>query len=246
MHAHAQGCAIGKATLAGALVLALAGCGSKQDATAAGTPPTPAAAPAAPVSTAPITHTGRGLRGQAVMGKDGFGIVPCGESMQRIMEISPSAKPFLDKYLAGGAHEFFVEAEGRDLDNGHVYVTRFHRLYSEGPGCKAQLDPTAFVAWGNEPFWAATDTGGSLRLERPGAEPLLAQRSEVREESGAWIVEGEAGGNGLLSLRLAPGFCSDGMSDALYAWSATASFGGTELKGCGFPGFERVSSSAPR
>jgi len=209
-------------------------------------PPVPSAAAtvaSAPVSTAPITHRGRGLRGQAVLGKDGYGIVPCGESAQRIMEISPSAKPFLDKFLAGGAHEFFVEAEGQDLDNGHVFVSRFHRLYSQGPGCKAQLDPTAFVAWGNEPFWAATDAGGSLRLERPGADPLLAQRSEVREDHGDWIVEGETGA-GMLSLRLAPSFCSDGMSDALYAWTATASIKDEQLKGCGFPGFERVMQAA--
>jgi len=41
-------------------------------------------------------------------------------------------------------------------------------------------------------------------------------------------------------VRLAPGLCRDGMSDALYAWSATASFEGKQLKGCGFPGFERA------
>jgi len=235
----AQGSAI-RPALAGALSLLLAACGAKSAPAPAAAPAAPAAAPA---STAPITHAGHGLRGQAVLGKDGYGIVPCGESAQRIMEISPSAKPFLDKYLAGGAHEFFVEAEGRDLENGHVYVTRFHRLYSEGPGCKAQLDPAAFVAWGNEPFWAATDAGGSLRLERPGADPLIARSNDVREEKGEWIVEGETEG-GTLSLRLAPGFCSDGMSDALYAWTAVAKAGDLELKGCGFPGFERVSESA--
>ena len=216
--------------------LILAACGKEAPA------PDPAATPA-PASTAPapspaaITHRGRGLRGKAIMGKDGYGIVPCGEQAQRIMEISLSAKPFLDKYLEGGAREFFVEAEGRDLDNGHVYVTRFHRLYSEGPGCEAQLDPHAFVAWGNEPFWAASDTGGGLRLERPGAEALVASSSEARAENGEWIVDGQTP-SGLLSLRLVPGACSDGMSDALYAWSATATFGTTTLKGCGFPGFE--------
>ena len=231
--------------VAATLALALGACKRGADAPEApSTTATPAVA-STPASTAPITHVGRGLRGQAVLGKDGYGIVPCGEGSQRIMEISPSAKSFLDKYLAGGAHEFFVEAEGRDLDNGHVFVTRFHRLYSEGPGCKAQLDPSAFVAWGNEPFWAATDAGGTLRLERPGAEPMIAQRSDVREADGEWIVEGETAA-GTLSVRLAPGFCSDGMSDALYAWTASASFAGQQLKGCGFPGFERHTGGAAR
>jgi uncharacterized membrane protein len=199
-----------------------------------------AAAATPPPSPAVITHHGRGLRGKAIMGKDGYGITPCGEQAQRIMEIAPDAQPFLDTYLKGGAHEFFVEAEGEDMDNGHVRVTRFHRLYSEGPGCEAQLDPNAFVAWGNEPFWAASDTGGGLRLERPGADALVASNSEARAENGEWVVEGQTA-KGTLSLRLVPGECRDGMSDALYAWSASAHFGDTELKGCGFPGFERVS-----
>ena len=37
-------------------------------------------------------------------------------------------------------------------------------------------------------------------------------------------------------LRLSPGFCSDGMTDSLYAWNATVRWGGQELKGCGFRG----------
>ena len=219
----------------------VSGCQRQQAAPAAAdAAPAPAAAAPAP-SPAAITHRGHGLRGKAVVGKDGYGITPCGESAQRIMQVSPSAKPFLDKFLAGGAHEFFVEAEGQDVDEGHVFVTRFHRLYSEGPGCEAQLDPTAFVAWGNEPFWAASDAGGSLRLERPGAEGLVASDSQARVENGEWVVEGQTA-SGPLSLRLKPGYCSDGMSDALYAWSAIARFGDTELKGCGFPGFERKTA----
>ena len=217
----------------------LAACGDQPQApTQDAAPAVAAAASVPPASPAAITRRGRGLRGNAIMGKDGYGITPCGEPEQRIMEIAPGEKAFLDAYLEGGAREFFVEAEGRELDNGHVFVTRFHRLYSEGPGCDAQLDPTAFVAWGNEPFWAASDAGGTLRLERPGAEPLLATRSEARAEGGEWIVEGQTS-SGTLSLRLVPGHCRDGMSDALYAWSAVAQFGDTELKGCGFPGFER-------
>jgi uncharacterized membrane protein len=218
-------------------ILLLGACSKPEPAPA---PVETAAAATPPPSPAVITHHGRGLRGKAILGKDGYGITPCGEQAQRIMEIAADAQPFLDTYLKGGAHEFFVEAEGEDMDNGHVRVTRFHRLYSEGPGCEAQLDPNAFVAWGNEPFWAASDTGGGLRLERPGADALVASNSEARAENGEWVVEGQTA-KGTLSLRLVPGECRDGMSDALYAWSASAHFGDTELKGCGFPGFERVS-----
>jgi uncharacterized membrane protein len=219
--------------------LCAAGCGKLASPAADEAPAPVAASVAPPPSPAAITHHGLGLRGRAVLGKDGYGITPCGESGQRIMEIDPAAQPFLDAYLKGGAHEFFVEAEGQVLDDGHARVTRFHRLYSQGPGCEAQLDPDAFVAWGNEPFWAASDAGGGLRLEQPGADSLTATDSEARSEKGEWIVEGHTA-KGLLSLRLVPGLCRDGMSDALYGWSATASFGDKQLKGCGFPGFERA------
>ena len=94
-----------------------------------------------------------------------------------------------------------------------------------------------FAAFGTEPFWAAIDAGDALRLERPGADPLVAQPRTMREEAGSWIVEGETG-SGVLSLRLSPGFCSDGMSDSLYAWTAVVQMPDGELKGCGFRGSE--------
>jgi uncharacterized membrane protein len=198
----------------------------------------PVATPVAPPeSPAAITHEGRGLRGVAVVGKDGYGITRCGEKTQQIMQMTPEAKPFLDKFLAGGAHQFFVEAEGRDLDSGHVMVTRFHRLYSKGPGCEAKLDPSAFVAFGINPVWAASDSGGALRLESVGTDAMVATDSDAHSEKGEWIVEGQTP-KGLLTVRLVPGECHDGESDALYAWTATAHFGDKELKGCGFPGFE--------
>jgi len=225
--------------MVGAILL---GACSKPEAPAAVEAPTAATTPAAE-SPAAITHHGRGLRGLAVVGKDGYGITRCGEQAQQVMEMTPGAKLFLDKFLAGGAHEFFVEAEGEDQDNGHVMVTRFHRLYSKGPGCEAQLDPSAFVAFGINPVWAASDSGGALRLESVGTEAMVATSSDARSEKGEWVVEGPTA-KGLLTVRLAPGECRDGQSDALYAWSATAHFGDKELKGCGFPGFERIAKGA--
>jgi putative lipoprotein len=200
-------------------------------------PPAPAAPAAAPASTAPALPGVKPLRGNAVLGKDGIGIVPCGESSQRIAEIAPEAQPFLDKYLEGGAKEFFVEGEAVPAAGGHLRVLRFHRLYSEGPGCDAPLDSMRFAAWGNEPFWAAVDAGEALRIERLGSEPMVAQPRTFREDGADWLVEGQSSA-GLLRLRLSPGFCSDGMSDSLYAWTATVTVGKDTLKGCGFRGSE--------
>jgi putative lipoprotein len=219
---------------AGALVFAamlLASCAKTAPA------PVGAAAAPAPAPALPPDNGEKPLRGNAVLGKDGIGIVPCGETAQRILEISPSAQPFLDKYLEGGAHQFFVEAQAEPAGDGKLRVLRFHRVYSEGPGCKAPLETMRFAAWGNEPFWAAVDAGDALRLERLGAEPLLAQPRSARQDGQDWVVEGQSSA-GLLSLRLSPGFCSDGMTDSLYAWTATVSYGKEQIKGCGFRGSE--------
>lgn len=225
--------------LASTCLAALAGCDKAPAPASAEAIPassTTVAAVAAPPVVPPVpAASSTRLRGNAVMGKDGYGIVPCGESAQRIMEISPEAQPFLDKFLEGEAREFFVEAESETATDGRVRVLRFHRLYTEGPGCEAPLGDMAFAAWGNEPFWAVVNAKEALRLERPGETPVLAQPIEWREEAGGWIVEGDSA-SGRLSLRLAPGFCSDGMSDALYAWTATARLGDAEFKGCGFAG----------
>jgi uncharacterized membrane protein len=210
------------------IVVLLCACGARQE---AAPPPVVVAKPAPPPAQAPALE----LRGQAVLGKDGYGIVPCGEQDQRILEVAPAQQAFLDKFLEGGAREFFVEAQAESTGDGRVRVLRFHRLYTEGPGCNAPLNSMRFAAWGNEPFWAAVDAGEALRLERPGAEPLVAQPRSTREEGGDWIVEGRTSA-GPLSLRLSPGFCSDGMTDSLYAWNATVRWGDEELKGCGFRG----------
>ena len=63
----------------------------------------------------------------------------------------------------------------------------------------------------------------------------MAQPRKMREEAGSWIVEGQTSA-GAISLRLSPGFCSDGMTDTLYAWNATVHWADQELKGCGFRG----------
>jgi uncharacterized membrane protein len=64
---------------------------------------------------------------------------------------------------------------------------------------------------------------------------MVATDSDAHVENGEWVVEGEIA-TGKLRLRLTPGFCSDGMSDTLYAWSATVEAPDLQLKGCGFRG----------
>ena len=56
----------------------------------------PNALPPPPIDTAPVATTPTGsteqrVRGTGVMGKDGYGITPCGESSQRMADFGPEA-----------------------------------------------------------------------------------------------------------------------------------------------------------
>jgi putative lipoprotein len=216
-------------------LLVLAGCTRL----AAGGPDqvAPAAAPAATrAATAPTPPAQRQrLRGQALMGKDGYGITLCDETRQRIVEFDPAAQAVLDKFLAGGAREFFLDGWGSSGANGHLRMARLERAYSEGPGCKETADGAVFQARGNEPFWSLTARAGQLSLQRPGQPALLAPYTAPELGDAGFSVAAQTSA-GRLDLSVSAGPCSDGMSDAVYGWNAELRLGQQRFKGCAFAG----------
>jgi putative lipoprotein len=175
------------------------------------------------------------LRGNAVMGKDGYGLVPCGETAQRIVFFEADTKPMLDAFLTGGAHEFFVDGWAVEAATGKARILRIERLYSEGPGCAEALGGVVFVARGNEPFWSARAGVDGVIVERPGSAPLKGEFTGVRDDGAERVIE-TGTSEGALALRLAPGRCSDGMSDTVYGWSAQLTLGDQAFRGCAFAG----------
>lgn len=175
------------------------------------------------------------LRGNAVMGKDGYGLVPCGETAQRIVFFETDAKPLLDAFLAGGAREFFVDGWAIDAAAGKARVLRLERVYSEGPGCDEALGGVVFVARGTEPFWSVRAGMDGVRLERPDHAPLDAEFTGVSEQGLDRIIAASTA-EGALALRLTPGQCSDGMSDTVYGWTAQLTLGEEAFRGCGYAG----------
>lgn len=84
-----------------------------------------------------------------------------------------------------------------------------------------------YRAIGTEPFWAVSIAGGSAVLERPDHPP--ATYAVARIDNGGsvnWTGDG-------FSLRIAPGPCSDGMSDAIWSDSVQVAIATGTLKGCG-------------
>lgn len=207
-------------------------------ATAPTAPEAAAAAPtpAAPVpAAAPVTIPEERLRGQLVIGKDGYGITLCGEQTQRIVGLGPQANALVGAMAESGAREFFVDGFGTVTAGTGQNIARIERATTEGPGCETVAPPFLFKALGTEPFWAVTIAEGMLRLERLDATPLSGDfagtpmRGDKRQFS-TTTSEGPV----LVKFERTP--CSDGMSDSRYAWTARLTFEGKEWQGCAYAG----------
>lgn len=88
-----------------------------------------------------------------------------------------------------------------------------------------------FQALGNEPFWSVFVESGRLRYTTPEnikGTDFPAKRS-VEGEAQVWTGTFEGSP---FTLRIAPGTCSDGMSDTVYAYTAMVAFAGQTLQGC--------------
>lgn len=186
---------------------------------------------------APASATrGTRLRGQMVLGKDGFGITPCGESVQRIASFDSATQVFVDRFLAGGAHEFFIDAWAAQRADGGLEINRIERVGGDARDCTEHgLSGVVFKAHGNEPFWGLTLSSDTLVLERPEVAPLTATIDGSDNDGGARRIHATSAA-GKIEMRLQRTPCSDGMSDALYAWTAQVQVGGQTLKGCGYSG----------
>lgn len=220
--------------LALALTLALGACNRTEPVDNAAAPEAPVA-PAEPVAPTPPAPPMR-LRGQALMGKDGYGLVACGNTEQQVVAFEAGAQAALDQFLQGGAKEFFVDGWATMGDDGRARFDRIERLYTEGPGCdEKDLSLLLYQARGNEPFWSLAVKPEGLTLERPDvpAVQLPYQPFVVTGETRRY--EGDNAGTKVI-VELAPGTCSDGMSDTVYGHNATVTIGTETLKGCAYSG----------
>lgn len=200
----------------------------------------PNALPPPPIEAAPVAPTvaDTGLqrvRGNAVMGKDGYGITPCGESTQRMADFGPDAAPVLDSFLASGAREFQIDAWAAPGADGRLAVARIERIYTEGPSCDEALGGVVFFARGTEPFWSVRSGQDGVVLERPGVAAISGPFNGVTESDGDRRIESETP-SGLLVVQLTPVPCSNGMSDSIFGWTAKATLRNEEWSGCGFEG----------
>ncbi len=91
--------------------------------------------------------------------------------------------------------------------------------------------PDAYVALGTEPFWSATVAAGRLTYstpENPKGQTITVTRDAAPDET---RFSGKLDGTPL-TLVIAPGACSDGMSDRTYPFTARLTVDAGERRGC--------------
>jgi uncharacterized membrane protein len=169
------------------------------------------------------------------MGKDGFGLVLCGEDTQRIAVLEPAAQGLLDGFLGNGAHEFQFDGWGDLVGMDKVHVTALDRVYGEGPGCDEKDGGFAFRAHGTEPFWGLDVGSQELVLSRPEHPALAAPAKELAETHGIRSFEAMTP-EGRLTARFSRGNCNDGMADAMFGWRAEVTLGAQAFTGCAYGG----------
>lgn len=205
------------------LALVLTGCAARD----AGS----AAEDADPIGDPPAPEVQR-IRGEALVGKDGYGLTPCGSDRQRILTLSPQSQIFLDRFLeSGGKLEFFLDAWVREKE-GKLEVVAIERAHTEGPRCDSAPEAAQFVASGTEPFWSLQLSPTGWLLQRPDNPPLQVEATPTKVGGGyTWTsVSPKA------TVEILPGYCADGMADAASAWQAKISLGDLQLAGCAHRG----------
>lgn len=206
-------------------------CGSATNSSAGGAP-VPAQVPVRQVAPSPAVAGLQRLRGEAVVGKDGYGVTPCGSERQRIVEFAPDAQAFVDRFLEpGGRLEFFLDGWAREHE-GKLVIESIERVHTEGPRCDAPVEQAMFVARGNEPFWSLSLRATEWELQRPGEDALRVQAPATKVGAAyVWVSSAPAA-----KVEIVPGYCADGMADAASGWAAELSLDGKTFRGCAYRG----------
>jgi len=92
--------------------------------------------------------------------------------------------------------------------------------------------PAQLKLTGTEPFWSIAIVDDQLTYSRLGQSERRTARISRSEGEGRLVLNGDLAGTAI-SVVIAPGDCSDGMSDRTYPYSVKVRYGDEMLEGCG-------------
>lgn len=94
--------------------------------------------------------------------------------------------------------------------------------------------PVTLRATGTEPFWGAMIDGAVLTYSTPEFPNGIRITVSRADKPGSAVFTGALDGKPL-TLTVAPGTCSDGMSDKVYSFTALREIGPDSARGCADP-----------
>lgn len=92
-------------------------------------------------------------------------------------------------------------------------------------------DTMKFTARGTEPFWSVSVQRGQLRYLSPDQPEGVAFAATATRSGSGYRYAGTLATKPV-TLVIAPGRCSDGMSETVYAYTAALTIGAQALRGC--------------
>ena len=95
----------------------------------------------------------------------------------------------------------------------------------------APVQQKHFQAIGTEPFWSVEVLSGQLRYSSPEQLDGITFAATSTSFGGGSRYTGTMDG-AKVTLTIAPGKCSDGMSDQVYAYTAALTIGEQAMRGC--------------
>ncbi|MHA4810002.1 copper resistance protein NlpE N-terminal domain-containing protein [Flavitalea flava] len=116
----------------------------------------------------------------------------------------------------------------------HQYVLfRKNRAPENSSWKKRRSEGVGIIGTGNEPFWSLEiDKEKFILFKWAGApRPVIVpiEKPVVTKDSTVYAITTEAGN--LLKISIAPGFCSDGLSDHIYEYKMNVTYKGQFYKG---------------
>lgn len=184
------------------------------------------------------TSTVERFRGMLAPGTP-WTLTPCGETArQAVVDATGGMLAQIAARDAGAdPTPLYVEVVGRRAPGRTLLVTGIRYAAHETAGCRSALDDVVVRALGNEPFWAVTVTPSEIHFEAPDLAPVTFPPTAPRLQADGRVYETEGAGGGRMRLELREADCSDGMSDAYYALTASLRLDGRSFEGCAREGW---------
>lgn len=87
---------------------------------------------------------------------------------------------------------------------------------------------------GTEPFWSGTVRHNRLVFKSPDNERGETIRVRRADAAGRVLFRGRMAREGMFTMTVRAGRCSDGMSESDYPYDVTIAFGSNRIRGCGW------------